>query len=51
MERVVLEECGTGKRGRGTNADTAMLWVVVDNRAGRVVSFGHGEYQLENRSA
>jgi hypothetical protein len=47
----VLGECGTGKRGRGTNGDTMMLLVLVETRVDRVVRCGHGEYQLEKRSA
>lgn len=45
---VVLERWVTGKRGRWTNGDGLMLWVMVETRTDRVVLFGHGEYQLEN---
>jgi len=51
VARVVLGECGTGKHERGTNGDTVMLWVMVETRVDRAVRCGHGEYQLENRSA
>jgi hypothetical protein len=30
-----------------TNGDAVRLWVMVETRPGRAVSFGHGEYQLE----
>ena len=49
--RVVLGQWGTGKRGMWTNGDRVMLWVMVETRVDRAVRFGHGEYQLENRSA
>ena len=42
---------GTGKRGMWTNGDRVMLVVMVETRVDRVVRCGHGEYQLENRSA
>src|SRR5271155_4053007 len=51
MDRVVLVDCGTGKRGVWTNGDAAMLWVMVATRVDCVLWFGRGEYQLENRSA
>jgi UDP-glucuronate 4-epimerase len=51
VSRVVLVQWGTGIRGVWTNEDGLMLPVVVEARAGRVAWFGHGEYQLENRSA
>ncbi len=51
VERVVLGECGTGKRGRGTNGDTVMSVVVVEKRAAGVVWCDGGEYQLEIGSA
>jgi UDP-glucuronate 4-epimerase len=35
----------------GTNGDMVMLWVMVETLVGRAVWFGHGEYQLKNRSA
>lgn len=35
----------------GTNGDAVMLCVMVATRVDRVVWFGSGEYQLENRSA
>ena len=51
VERVALGECGPGKREMGTNGDTVMLRAMVETRVDRAVRFGHGEYQLENRSA
>src|SRR5271163_2741767 len=51
VDRVMLGECSTGKHGRWTDGDTVMLWVMVETRVSRAVRCGHGEYQLENRSA
>jgi hypothetical protein len=34
-----------------TNGDGMMLWVMVETRVDRAVRCGHGEYQLEKRSA
>ncbi len=51
VERVVLGELGTGKREVWTNGDAVMLRVMVETSADRLVWFGHGECQLENRSA
>src|SRR5271155_99784 len=50
VDRVMLVEWRTGKRDMWTNEDVVMLLVVVETRADRAVWFGHGEYQLENRS-
>jgi UDP-glucuronate 4-epimerase len=49
--RVVLRQLRNGKRARGTNGDAVMLLVMVARRVDRVVWCGHGEYQLESRSA
>jgi len=35
----------------GTNGDIVTVWFMVETWADRAVKFGHGEYQLENRSA
>ena len=51
VERVVLGQWGTGKWAVWTNGDGVMLWVVVETWGDRAVRFGHGEHQLEKRSA
>ena len=51
VERVVLGQWGTGKRAVWTNGDRVMLVVMVETPVDRVVRFGHGEHQLEKRSA
>jgi hypothetical protein len=49
--RVLLGQRGTGEQARGTNADRVMLLVMVETRVDRAVRFGHGQYQVEKRSA